>query len=256
VNGDALIRLTILLLGVMVATRAAFAQESCAGVMVAASRQAFRIRATDRSLSKASDITFTSIARAVSRAEADGRSDRTLGHVDVQWIPTSLRDSILGDSAVRQDFTKALAEIIQSSPDGFPDAQAVAASDLYRAWQLSPAPAWTILSDPMVTVRDRLLALYAVRTTFNEVGFQQAAVSALCSVEARDRGMRDVVGDSGFTRLAPSVLTRDESSLVTEIINMLRRAREVDSASVDRLIRVLPSRSSITRDVVEGIRVN
>jgi len=67
--------------------------------------------------------------------------------------------------------------------------------------------------------------------------------------------VRDVVGEEGFAREAPTVLNRDESALLGEIVNLLREARQADSLGVDKLVSILPSDSFVIRDVLQGIHM-
>jgi hypothetical protein len=242
----------LLLVGGAVGEKPVAAPTTCRSIMQRASRQSLRLDVTDASLGRAAELTFEAVSRQVSRVAATRGGDRSLEHIDVTWIPDSVRQSLVHDSASRAEFANALATIIGSS-GGFPYSytQARAAVDLFRSWKLPPAPALLVLADPMVSMRARFFALSAMSDQLGEPELPQAAVSALCSIDARDRGMRSVVGEGGFAREGPTVLNADEGELLGAIVDVLSRVRLLDSTRVDTILKAVPAGSRI-RSEIEG----
>ena len=226
---------------------------TCRAMMQNAARKAFRLGdPPNPALGEAVALTFEAVRRHVARVAANPSGDRSLEHIGVEWIPGATRATLLRDSTTRGELARALATIM-GSPGGFSGVQARAAADLYRAWRLPPWAALVVLADPMVSMRGRLLALDAVP---DAPGLPVAAVSALCSIDARDRGVRNVVGAGGFSLDAPTVLNGDEGDLLLQVINRLRELRHADSTQIDTELGALPVDSRVRAEVEGGVRLH
>ncbi len=163
-----------------------------------------------------------------------------------EGLAEGLRVRVQRDSGLRRLVSLALSEMMRGEGAAMVRGQDVLAAGLYRYWHLSPDAALSLLANPLIDFRTRVLAVAALGDYWTEVRFYRASIGALCVLAARATALQALRGESE----EQFPIDVDEENFLLSVERAFASAGEVPSDSLIQLIHDLPAGNPITEHVL------